>query len=196
MPAIQQKNRPVTGQRGFCRRLHAVEQSQRKIGERVKPITGSLRGKALEEFPVVWTTWEKWKHKYPDTRVLSQKTGFVRNYARNGDPYGSYLAADKGYYASDQLLFRPIVEDRQLHPKAVVVGIRDHAGNAAAIVKDRLRREKSMEIALGKRTIVVTYDPALESHAAAVKGTGDWINAFDAMWFAWKAFNPNTQLLR
>jgi hypothetical protein len=161
-----------------------------------KAITGSLRGTKLQELPVVWTTWEKWKKKHPHTKVLSQKTGFIRNYGKSGDPYGSYLGKDKGYYASDQLLFRPIVEDRQLQPKAVVVGVRDNAGNAAAILKDRLRQEKKVEVKLGNRAVVVTYDPALDFYSAAVKDTMEWINAFDAMWFAWKAFYPNTQLLR
>lgn len=161
-----------------------------------KAITGTLRGRRLDEFPVVWTTWEKWKQKHPNTKVLSQKTGFFRNYGRNADPYGSYVGSDKGYYASDRLLFRPIVEDRQLHPKAVVVGVRDHAGNAAAVIKDRLRREKSIEITLADKTVVISYDPALDSHSAVVKESGEWINAFDAMWFAWKGFYPGTQLLR
>lgn len=161
-----------------------------------KAIDGSSRGTKLEEFPVVWTTWEKWKKKHPDTKVLSQSTGFIRNYGKSGDPYGSYLGKDKGYYSSERLLFRPIFEDRQLHSKAVVVGIRDSAGNAAAILKDRLRREKTMEVKLGDRAVVVTYDPGLDFHSAAVKGTAERINAFDAMWFAWKGFYPNTQLLR
>jgi hypothetical protein len=161
-----------------------------------KAIQGAARGAKLEEFPIVWTTWESWKKRHPDTKVLSQRTGFVRNYGKGGDPYGSYLGKDKGYYSSERLLFRPIVEDKQLHPKAVVVGVRDGAGNAAAILKDRLRKEKKMEIKLGDRTIVLTYDPELDFHSAALKGTGERINAFDAMWFAWKGFYPNTQLLR
>ncbi|MGQ0752113.1 MAG: DUF3179 domain-containing protein [Betaproteobacteria bacterium] len=161
-----------------------------------KAIQGSTRGTKLEEFPVVWTTWAKWKEKHPNTKVLSQRTGFIRNYGKDGDPYGSYLGKDKGYYGSERLLFRPISEDKQLHPKAVVVGIRDDAGNAAAILKDRLRKEKSMEVPIGNRTVVVAYDERLDAHSATVKGTADWINAFDAMWFAWKGFYPNTQLLR
>jgi hypothetical protein len=161
-----------------------------------KAISGSARGTKLQEFPIVWTTWEKWKKKHPHTKVLSQGTGFVRNYGKGGDPYGSYLGKDKGYYSSERLLFRPIVEDKQLHPKAVVVGVRDGAGNAAAILKDRLRKENKVEVKLGDRTAVVTYDPGLGFHSAAIKETGEWINAFDAMWFAWKGFYPNTQLLR
>lgn len=161
-----------------------------------KAISGSARGTKLQEFPIVWTTWEKWKKKHPDTKVLSQRTGFVRNYGKGGDPYGSYLGKDKGYYSSERLLFRPIVEDKQLHPKAVVVGVRDGAGSAAAILKDRLRKENKVEVKLGDRTAVVTYDPSLDFHSAAIKETGERINAFDAMWFAWKGFYPNTQLLR
>lgn len=161
-----------------------------------KAIAGPSRGSRLEEFPIVWTTWENWKKKHPETKVLSQRTGFARNYGKNGDPYGSYLGKDKGYYSSERLLFQPIFEDKQLHPKAVVVGLRDNAGNAAAILKDRLRKEKKMEARLGDRTVVLTYDPTLDFHSAAIKETGEWINAFDAMWFAWKGFYPNTQLLR
>ncbi|OGA62897.1 MAG: hypothetical protein A3G81_13365 [Betaproteobacteria bacterium RIFCSPLOWO2_12_FULL_65_14] len=161
-----------------------------------RAIDGRARGGRLEEFPVVWTTWESWKKKHPQTKVLSRRTGFVRNYGRTGDPYGNYLGKDKGYYGSEQLLFRPIFEDKRLHPKAVVVGVRDGAGNAVAVLKDRLRREKRIEARLGDRTVVLTYDPALDSHSAAVKATGEWINAFDAMWFAWKGFYPDTQLLR
>jgi hypothetical protein len=161
-----------------------------------RAIDGRARGSRLEEFPIAWTTWESWKKKHPQTKVLSQRTGFVRNYGRTGDPYGNYLGKDKGYYSSEQLLFRPIFEDKQLHPKAVVVGVRDGAGNAVAILKDRLRKEKKIEVKLGDRPLVVNYDPALDSHSVAVKATGERINAFDAMWFAWKGFYPSTQLLR
>lgn len=161
-----------------------------------RAIDGSSRGAKLEEFPVVWTTWEMWKKKHPNTKVLSRNTGFLRNYGKTGDPYGSYLRKDKGYYGSEAVLFTPIFEDRQLPPKTVVVGVRDAAGNAAAILKDRLRREKRIEVQLGNQTAVVSYDSALDSHSAVVKQSGQWINSFDAMWFAWKGFYPSTQLLR
>lgn len=161
-----------------------------------KAISGPLRAARLEEFPVTWTTWEKWKRKHPDTKVLSQKTGFIRNYGKNGDPYGSYLDEDMGYYESERLLFALVAEDRQLHPKTVVAGVRDNAGNAAAIVKDRLRREKQMEVKLGSRAVVLVYDPLLDFYSASFKDTAEPINAFDAMWFAWKAFYPGTELLR
>lgn len=161
-----------------------------------RAINGPAKGIALEEFPIVWTTWERWKNKHPRTLVLSQETGFFRNYGERGDPYGSYLRDDRGYYSSDRTLFRPIYEDSRLRPKEVVVGIRDAKGNAVAILKDKLRKEKIIEAALGDATVVVTYSDNLDSHEARLKATGEWINSFDAMWFAWFAFYPNTELIK
>lgn len=42
----------------------------------------------LELLPVVETTWRQWQKMYPDTRVVSSRTGFDRNYTRY--PYSSY----------------------------------------------------------------------------------------------------------
>lgn len=160
-----------------------------------KAISGPAYGKRLEEFPIVWTTWEKWKKEHPDTKVLSKDTGFVRNYDAGGDPYGSYTKEDKGYYASDSLIFEPINKDNRLRAKTIVVGIRDAQGNATAILKDTLRQQKNIEVSLGNRTIVVDYDESLAFYKASVKDTGEWINAIDSMWFAWAAFYPNTRLI-
>lgn len=161
-----------------------------------KAISGPAKGRGLEEFPVVWTTWEKWKKEHPDTKVLSKDTGFVRNYDASGDPYGSYTREDQGYYASDRLIFEPINKDNRLRPKTVVVGIRDNQGNAVAILKDTLRQQKKMEVSLGSSTVIVDYDESLDFYKASAKDTGEWINAFDAMWFAWAAFYPNTELIQ
>jgi hypothetical protein len=107
------------------------------------------------------------------------------------------------------LLFRPLYTDDRLHPKKIVVGVRDEKRNALAIVKDRLREEKTIEAQFGGMNIVITYNEALDSHAVKIKEaqipsatggatgqTGEWFNSFDAFWFAWYAFYPDTQLLQ
>lgn len=160
-------------------------------------IAGPAKGTALKEFPLTWTTWERWKRKHPDTRVLSRETGFFRNYGRGGDPYGSYLEDHKGYYADEGLLlFNPIHHDGRLRSKAIVVGMRDAQGNALAVEKDALRQSKTTDATLGGRPVVVRYDAALDAHHAEYTDTGERLNAFDAMWFAWVAFYPDTQLVR
>lgn len=162
-----------------------------------RAIRGPAKGMALKEFPVTWTTWERWKRKHPNTRVLSRDTGFFRSYERRYDPYGSYVEPSKGYYADEgQLLFNPIHHDGRLRTKAIVVGVRDANGNALAIDKDALRRRGSIETKIGDRPIVARYDAELDAHRVELKESGERLNAFDAMWFAWVAFYPNTQLVR
>lgn len=161
-----------------------------------KAIAGPAKGLTLREFPLTWTTWERWKRKHPSTLVLSRSTGFFRDYGRGGDPYGSYLERAKGYYDSGTLLFSPVHQDRRLHPKTIVVGVRDAKGNALAVKKDALRERGTIEAKLGGRTIVARYDAELDSHRVEIKGSGERLNAFDAMWFAWAAFYPGTQLIQ
>jgi hypothetical protein len=157
-------------------------------------IMGGEVGKSLEEFPVKWTTWEQWKDVYPDTRVLSRETGFLRNYNVGGDPYGSYLEGT-GYYSSGSIIFSTVYTSDAVHPKTVVVGVRDGDRNAVAIVKDVLSELGEVTVELGGREIVLVYDELLDFYEARYTDTDEWINAFDAMWFAWYAYYPDTQLL-
>lgn len=158
--------------------------------------TGPASGIRLAEFPIAWTTWEKWEKKHPQTKVLARETGFLRNYGERGDPYGSYLRSDGGYYTSDSVIFSLLSVDQRLSPKTVVVGVRDEKGNALAVLKDRLRNQKVVEASLGEETVILTYKEDLDFYEARLKGTNQIINAFDAMWFAWAAFYPQTALVR
>lgn len=160
-----------------------------------RAISGPERGRFLQEFPVVFTTWERWRMKYPSTLVLSRETGFLRDYSPVGDPYGSYLEDDGGYYISDRVIFPLIHEDDRLSPKTVVVGVRDAQGNAAAVTKERLRRDGKTEVTLGGIPVTIIYDGDLDTHSARRKDTGAWVNSLQAFWFAWAAFYPETSLL-
>lgn len=158
-------------------------------------ILGPETGNQLQEFPVTWTTWERWKRKFPNSQVLSRKTGFLRNYSVSGDPYGSYHS-DSGYYVNRSIIFSPVYASEALHPKEVVIGIRDEKRNAIAIVKDALREQKQMEVPLGDRMVSIEYDEELDFYNATYVDTGEWINSFDAMWFAWYGFYPQTELIK
>ncbi|MFB6353634.1 MAG: DUF3179 domain-containing protein [Halobacteriales archaeon] len=174
------------------------------------------RIESLSEFRVVWTTWRRWKAAYPDTRVLTRETGFARNYDR--DPYGSYNPRG-GYYAPDAApMFRSLSQDDRLPPKAVVIGTRNPNG-AAAFRKQHLRRAKLVDGELGNTPVVAVYDAALDTgyvyrnpdevpleYRDGTVRTGDGeahqpgdvplerVLAFDAMWFAWSGFYPDTSL--
>ena len=171
---------------------------------------------SLTEFRLVWTSWERWRAAYPETRVLSRETGYARNYDR--DPYGSYDPPE-GYYAPDERpLFSTLSEDDRLPPKQVVIGARTPSG-AAAFEKDRLRDAKLVDGELGGAPVLAAYDAGLdtgyvyrnpdgasfEHRDGQVVGDGgtaqppdalplDSVLAFDAMWFAWSGFYPDTTL--
>ncbi len=51
-------------------------------------VTGAMRGTHLTHLPLLHTTWKKWQELHPDSQVLTEDTGFVRDYGRN--PYAGY----------------------------------------------------------------------------------------------------------
>ncbi|MDI5934585.1 DUF3179 domain-containing protein [Halomonas kalidii] len=177
-------------------------------------IDGPLAGQGLEEVRVFWTTWGAWQARHAETEVLSDQTGFVRNYRR--DPYGSYNPLG-GYYAPDsRRLFPVMTRDDRFPPKTEVFGLRGPEG-ALAITRESLREEGVVDVALGERRYTVIHDPGLDTGwafhnpqgveiqsaeldftAEGVTGPGidslEAVNGFEAMWFAWAAFYPDTHL--
>lgn len=51
----------------------------------MKAVAGELAGSSLEILPVEHTSWEDWRIRHPETKVLSFETGYSRDYDR--DPY-------------------------------------------------------------------------------------------------------------
>ena len=186
-----------------------------------KGIKGELAGEIINTFPVVWTTWELAKEKYPQAEVLTDETGFFRNY--NRDPYGSYL--DEGnYYDSGSTLFPLMNTDNRLKEKEVVIGIRIH-DNPLAIQKEFMRENKVYNDE--SANIVAFYDATLDTvrifssnfngkrltfsfeegviydnnrlvwsvEGNSSEGSLDWVDSFDVMWFSWSSFFPETKLV-
>ena len=171
---------------------------------------------SLSEFRVVWTTWGQWSSAHPDTRVLSRDTGFARNYRR--DPYGSYNPR-RGYYSPKTApRFRTLSDDDRLAPKRVVIGARTPSG-AVAFKKNTLRDAKLMTGDLANTPVIAAYEPTLDTgyvyrnpdetafeyrDGRVVGQSGEphapdalpleRVLAFDAMWFAWSGFYPDTSL--
>ena len=175
-----------------------------------RPGTHSLR-----EFRLVWTTWQRWRQAHPDTLVLTEDTGYARNYDR--DPYGSYTPLG-GYYTSDTTIFERLNPDDRYGPKRVVLGART-ADGAVAFLKDALREKRVLEGSLAGDAVVAVYDGPLDTgyvyrnpegatferrDGSYVDGDGtahepdalplESVLAFDAMWFAWSGFYPETSV--
>ena len=170
--------------------------------------------RSLREFRLIWTTWERWQGQHPDTQVLSTDTGHASNYGR--DPYGSYNPRG-GYYESENMLFPGRVEDDRYHPKRVVMGARTPDG-AVAFLKDAIRENRVMSGELGATPVTAVYDDRYDTAYVyrnpdeqevsdadgdiAVTGTTyapddlplTRIHTFDAMWFAWVGYYPETNV--
>ena len=168
-------------------------------------------GATLQEFEVIRTTWGNWRRRYPDTVVLSEATGFARNYDQ--DPYGQ-----RGYYQNDNTIFRNIHESDRFHGKRWVYGVRT-ADGAAAFLKDAVEEAGLLEGTVGEVPLVAVRDPELDTayvyrnpeKKAFEYHDGDVVDpdgesyspgelprerviSFDAYWFAWFAYYPFTSV--
>ena len=117
-------------------------------------IVGELAGKKLTFLPAPIISWEDFKEANPDGKVLSQDTGFQRDYGRN--PYVGYDRIDKPPF-----LFRGDLDGRLLPMERVVtvtVGDVD-----AAFPFSILAQEKVVNYNVGGRDLVVFFKPGTRS---------------------------------
>jgi len=180
-------------------------------------ITGPHEGDQLVEFDVTWTSWERWRDTHPETSVLSEDTGWGRDYGR--DPYGSY-DPPSGHYENRNLVFPQFGSgsEHEFHPKRVVIGSRSSDG-ALAVFKETLAESELVELDVGGVPYVVVYDPDLhtgwvyrnpdsvsvehDGTAVLVDGTEhapdelplESVVRYDAMWFAWEGYYPDTEVV-
>lgn len=146
-------------------------------------IVGELTGTELKELSIDTVVWRDWKEAHKDSEVLSQETGFTRQYGR--DPYGNY-------YEDSFLLFPVENEDNRVHPKTVIFGIEVN-GKYKAYKEEDLKELKEIKDTIGNVKIIVERD-----NAGIVKitnqETGEEIVKERDFWFAWYAFHPDTTL--
>ena len=178
------------------------------------PWAESTPASSLREFRLIWTTWEQWRDQYPDTEVLTGDEDHVRDYGR--DPYGSYNPKG-GYYEEESTLFPKLNPDDSFHPKRMFLGARTSEG-AAAFPKPALREKGTITGTIGGDPIVAVHDPrfgtgyvyrnpdgtavTLEDGQAILGESAhdpdalplDRVYAFDAMWFAWSGFYPDSTI--
>ena len=178
-------------------------------------VLGERKGLALEPVRVTWTTWERWRETHPDSIVLTEDTGQAFDYG--DDPYGSYNPRG-GYYDDSNLRF-PVMNESDRHsPKRVFVGARSPDG-PVAFEKRRLREDRLLDTTVEGVSHVATYHEGLDSawvyrnpDDVTVESDGDGfrvdgnshgaaelplesVHTFDAMWFAWYGFYPNTEVV-
>jgi hypothetical protein len=189
-----------------------------------EPVVGSLVGQGLrlEPYPVVTTTWEAWRTRWPATRVLSLNTGHRRDYSEG--------RAYRDYFATDELMYGVPFRDSRLKNKDEVFIVRSPhpTTQPLAISLQFLRGHPLYHDEVGGARFVVLTDPTDANRAYAAEGVrfqsldGDqllddsgehWnvgehelsrvsdartlprLAAHRAFWFGWHAAHPDTRLV-
>ena len=119
-----------------------------------RAVIGRLTGAELDRLPIQTVRWADFRDAHPGAWVLSEETGFDRDYGSN--PYVGY----------DEPNETPFLFDGTAPPtlpvKARVVGLGEGAG-AVAVALDRLADDRLLEVTAGGEEIVLLYEPDLTS---------------------------------
>jgi len=144
-------------------------------------VVGAMTGARLDPMPCTLTRWAIWRGYHPDSLVMSERTGFDRDY--KSDPYVPYES-------SDNIEFPVSAVDNRLPTKERVLGI-EVGGLDEAFPESRLATAKPPVIAqVGAKKVEIFFDAASGTMGAVIDGKH--VPAFEGYWFAWAAFHPQS----
>jgi hypothetical protein len=130
--------------------------------------------------------WKSWRKKHPGSLVLSDQTGYQRDYST--DPYS-------GYYRIGRIMF-PVGDVRKdLTSKERIVGV--VIGNNVKAYPVSVLTKKSGVITdtIGSATITIHISEEKEITALLDANNKPLPHLF-SYWFAWQAFHPETTVYK
>jgi hypothetical protein len=149
-------------------------------------VTGPLTGARLKLLSSTQTTWRKWKNEHPETLILSQNTGYSREYDR--DPY-------RGYYTSSRLMFEVKNRNKAFHPKEPVIGLEIGGKFKAYPFSELAKAKQPVTDKLNGAIVKVIFDK--QSQTARIRDhQGKELPSVVGFWFAWFAFHPDTEVFK
>jgi len=189
-----------------------------------RPVIGKLAGRdiELERMSIVTTTWGEWKKRHADTKVLSLKTSFRRD-------YGEGVAYNE-YFSTDDLMFTVPKLDKRLKNKDEVLGLifAEHPDMPMAITSEFLIKNPLYKNKIGQKNFIVLTDKSgasrvyenkevefksWDQNKSVLDGSGSlWmlsesklmsdkgeelfrLPAHKAFWFGWFSAYSNTSLI-
>ncbi|NEQ52279.1 MAG: DUF3179 domain-containing protein [Leptolyngbya sp. SIO3F4] len=127
-------------------------------------VVGPNVNKQVDILPAVKTTLGQWLEEYPDSQILSTRTGHARNYS--GYPYGTY-------YTDEAIVFPVRNQDQlKLHPKTIVSYVwesdekmphNQFSGDSLQFVHDEVQQQGSQEAELSGRTVRARWEEQMET---------------------------------
>lgn len=150
-------------------------------------ISGPLKGVKMPAVPASHTTWREWRTRYPDTEVLSRKTGYRRSYGQQ---------AYKDYRRSGTLMYPVAAKNRSYSNKELTLGIAIGGSSKAYPFRELLKvAGNSMPDNIGGESVTIEW--SIEDQSARVlNDEGEELASVTAYWFAWFAFHPDTDIFR
>ena len=150
----------------------------------MEAVNGKLKGSKLEPIDTYNTTWKAWRKKYPGTLVLSNQTGFYRDYNRT--PYRDYEKRES--------IFFPISnKNNDYHAKEMVLGITVKGSYRAYPFSELAKSDSPVKDKFKVLELLIVYDA--ESKSAELLDPGGAVQII-SFWFAWYTFHPGTSIYR
>ena len=149
-------------------------------------VSGSRNGEKLKAVPVQVTTWHDWKRLYPESELLSRKTGYSRNYDET--PY-------LGYEKSPVLYFSVSHSDDRYHKKENVLGFSTENHSRVWPLSELEKTDVPFRDNVGSLDVIVNYNPETD-HAWLTDLQGKLLPAVRGYWFAWMAFHPDSEVFQ
>ena len=148
-----------------------------------RAVTGPMTEAKLKGLPSTVTSWEKWRKRYPRTKVLSIKTGHKRDYSN--DPYADYYQSRRG-------LFSFLKPGPGAKEKELIIGV-ELEGVANAYRLEMLRGKQEIRDEIYGRSINIRYDKEADT-ISVQDDNGTIIDHILTYWMVWKGVYPDTKL--
>lgn len=141
---------------------------QQSIGE---SIAGSYYGLQLEHVRFQLMTVSEIRQKYPDALILSEDTGYQRNY--NNNPYA-------GYEETESFIFGPSKQSNRFHPKEIFTVLKID-GQVAGFPQKELMNGAVERLLINERIITAEKK---DGEISITDEKGNEIPFYFEMWFS------------
>ena len=144
-----------------------------------RSVVGDLADTELVRFPMQVMSFEKAKQKYPDMEVLSEQTGYTRQY--NIYPYGEYDT-------NDDLYFNVTYTGKEYDlPLKEIVYATTYQDTPIAFVRRELAKIKTATVTMENGTqITAQYQ---DEEITLKTDSGEELVGYNAQWFSWANHN-------
>ena len=151
---------------------------------KMQAVSGKASGQKLDLIATTQTTWQDWSERYPNTLILTTKTGYGFDYDQQ---------AYAKYRTNSRLMFPVNKESKKLAKKDKVIGVEINGQYKAYPLKTLRKATSPIKDQLNGNTLLIHYNKEADS-AYITNKKGEVIPATTLYWFAWYAFHPETAI--